>query len=107
MSSNGSTIAPISSANDAPVGWLTACNDAATGCVGYHTNDATLADGSPRFSPTDSYARLSTTTLDEIAYNSSPVTGEVTDVIFRVRVLALQPAGQYVLRVRYVAVPVF
>lgn len=107
MSSNGSTIAPITSTNDTPVGWLTGCSDAATGCVGYHTSDATLANGSPRFSATDSYARLSTTTLDEIAYNSSPVTAEVTDVVFRVRVLALQPAGQYMLRVRYVAVPVF
>ncbi len=107
ISAGGDTIAPITGTNASPLAWNTACDPGAVGCFGYHTGDDTLQGGSTRFAADDTYARLSTTTLEEVAFNSIPVTNESVDVIFRVKIQQLQPAGQYTLRLRYIGVPVF
>ena len=77
----------------------------ATGCVGYHTTDATLADGSARFAPIDSYSALQTTP-EEIAFSSLPA-NESHDVVYRVSVTEDQPAGTYTTDIVYIATPVF
>lgn len=105
MSSYGIAIDNITSSNAVPAGWATACSGATTGCVGYHTTDATLEGGSARFGPTDTYAALSTTP-SEIMYSSLPI-GGTEDIVFRVLVTEMQPAGEYETDIVYLAVPVF
>ncbi len=102
----GEAIPPISGTNLAPVGWLTGCTGVAIGCVGYHTTDATLRGGSARFAPLDSYAGLHTEPA-EIIYSSIPVTNDSHDVLYRLSVSELQPAGQYQSNIVYIALPVF
>lgn len=105
LNSYGVAIDDITSTNAAPAGWATACTGATSGCVGYHTTDATLEGGSARFGPTDTYAALSTVP-SEIMYSSIPV-GGTEDVIFRVIVDEMQPGGDYETDIVYLAVPVF
>jgi len=105
-SSGGSTIAPVSASNTAPVAWGTACDSGATGCFGYHVGDDTLSEGSARFAPNDTYAALETTPR-EVAYSSVPVTSDTTMVIYRVLARSLQPAGRYATQLTYLIVPVF
>ncbi len=105
INSYGDIIPPITSTNASPAGWSTACVGSAKACFGYHTADATLAGGSTRFAPTNSYARLETTPR-EIMFSSIPTTGDSNDVVFRLRVSSLQPAGDYVTGLTYIAVPV-
>lgn len=97
-------IAPITGTNLSPVAWSTGCSISAIGCSGYHTTDATLAGGSARFSPLDSYAPLETTPR-EIMYSSIP-SNDLHDVVYRVRVSDDQPPGDYVTNIVYIAVPV-
>lgn len=101
----GNTIAPVVTTNSSPAGWATACTGPATSCFGYHTTDATLNGGSSRFSPTDSYAAL-TTTAEEIMYSSLPAT-DSHQIVYRVEFNQLQPAGDYETEIVYIAVPVF
>jgi hypothetical protein len=75
-------------------------------CFGYHTTDATLSKGSTRFAPEDSYARISTTTAEEIMYSSVP-TNDIHNIIYRIYVTGDQPAGQYEASIMYISVPVF
>jgi hypothetical protein len=107
MSAGGSIISPITGTNASPLGWNDGCAITATGCFGYHTSDDTLHGGSARFSAVDTYARFSTTTLEEVAYSSQPVVGETTDIVFRLYIRQLQEAGQYETNIRYVSVPMF
>ncbi len=107
ISSFGTTIPNISSENTSPLGWALACNALSTGCWGYHSGDDTLYGGSTRFLVDDTYAQLSTTTLDEIVYNSGPVDLESTDVLFRVEAHESQTAGQYTTQLQYIVVPIF
>jgi len=62
---------------------------------------------STRFSADDSYARFSTTTPEEVSYSSQPVTGETTDIVFRILARSLQDTGQYQNRIRFISVPKF
>lgn len=105
LNSYGDSIPAITATNAVPAGWATACSGAATGCFGYHTTDATLDNGSARFSPIDSYAALETTP-QEIMYSSIPII-DVHDVIYRVQVSEQQTAGDYETDIVYIAVPTF
>jgi hypothetical protein len=100
-------IEPISSANASPANWNTVCTATATGCYGYHTSDSVLFGGSPRFVPEDTYAKFSTTTLEEIAYSPGPVTNESTDVIYKTYITSGQSGGDYETNVVFIVVPVF
>jgi hypothetical protein len=102
-SSFGVSIPSISGTNASPLGWSTGCNASSTGCIGYHTTDATLRDGSTRFAPNDTYAALETNPA-EVMYSSQPIT-DVHDIVYRIRVSEMQPAGQYETEVVYIAVP--
>jgi hypothetical protein len=78
-----------------------------TGCWGYHSGDDTLIGGSTRFTLNDTFAQFATTTLQEIVYNSGPVTNEVTDMVYRTEIHQLQPAGSYTVQLQYIIVPIF
>ncbi len=103
LSSNGSTIPSITANNAIPSSWASACNVSATGCFGYHATDSTLKNGSTRFAPTDSYAGLETTPV-EVMYSSIPAT-DTHDIVYRIRINELQPAGNYETEIVYLAVP--
>jgi hypothetical protein len=101
----GNQIEPITSTNAVPASWGTACSGTAVSCFGYHTTDSTLQNASGRFAPIDTYAAVNTS-FDEIMYSSVPAV-DVHNVIYRVRVSALQPAGDYQTGITYIVVPVF
>ena len=106
LNSYGVEIASVSSTNAVPGSWTGSCAAAAaTGCVGYHTTDAVLSGGSTRFGAVDTYAGLSTEPV-EIMFTSLPVSDSI-DIIYRVQVSEMQPAGDYVTDIVYLAVPVF
>lgn len=106
LNSSGDSIAPILASNTSPVAWSVGCPvSTSTGCVAYHTTDATLRGGSTRFAPDDSYAGLSLQP-QEIMHSSIP-SADTHDVVFRVRVGELQPAGDYETEVVYLAVPTY
>ncbi len=107
MSGSEAIIPPITGTNASPIDWSTGCSTEATGCAGYHSGDDTLYNSNARFSAIDTYARMSTTTLDEVAYSSVPVTNEITDIVFKLKVRQSQPAGVYGTSIRYIAVPIF
>lgn len=107
ISAGGSIILPVTGTNATPLAWATGCDTGASSCFGYHTSDDTLQSNPTRFSAVDTYARMSTTTLEEVSYSSQPVAGEITDVIFRVLARQLQDAGQYESNIRYISVPLF
>jgi len=107
LSSSGTYIKPITNTNAVPASWATGCDVNATSCFGYHSGDDTLQGGSTRFSAIDTYAQMSTTTLEEVAFNSQPVANETTDIVFRLLVRQMQDAGQYESRMMYVSIPVF
>lgn len=107
MNYSGAPLRGITSTNTNPLAWSTGCSVSAPSCLGYHTSDATLLNGSTRFAADDTYARFSTTTLEEIGYNSIPVLGETVDVIFRAFVRNSQDAGLYEGRILYVTSPIF
>ena len=100
-------IEPVSSTNASPANWNTGCTAPATGCYGYHTSDSVLSGGSARFVPEDTYAKFSTTTLEEIAYNSGPVMNESTDVVYKTYITSGQNGGDYETNVVYIVVPAF
>ena len=100
---SGIAIPPITASNTAPLSWSTGCLASSTGCVGYHTTDATLRGGSTRFGPTDTYAGLETSPV-EVMYSSIPAT-DSHDIVYRIRVNEQQPAGDYETEIVYLAVP--
>ena len=107
LSSGGSVIEQVSGTNGAPTAWASGCAVDATSCFGYHTSDDTLYGGSTRFSAVDTYARISTTTLDEVGYSSQPTLTDTVDVVFRIFIRQLQDAGTYEAHIQYVSVPIF
>jgi hypothetical protein len=107
LSSSGTYIKQVTGTNAIPTAWATGCDVGATSCFGYHSGDDTLQGGSTRFSAIDTYAQMSTTTLEEVAFSSQPVANETTDVVFRLLVRQMQDAGQYESRMMYVSIPVF
>lgn len=102
----GTTIENVTGTNAVPSGWLTGCAPEAPSCFGYHVGDDTLAGGSARFSPSDSYAGVSSI-LSEIMHSSVPVSNESHDIVYRIFVRVGQESGTYESGIRYIAVPVF
>lgn len=92
--------------NASPVGWTTACPPGTMGCFGYHAGDDVLAGGSTRFAADDTYAALSTTTPEEIMHSSVP-TNESIDIVYKLQIDDLQPAGVYQSEIVYLVVPTF
>lgn len=105
QNSYGNSIPAIAGSNQAPTSWSTGCNASSTGCVGYHTTDAVLAGGSTRFAANDTFAALSTD-ASEVLFSSVPTTSQA-DVLYRVEVNELQPAGDYETEIVYIAIPVY
>ncbi len=105
LNTYGVAIPAITGTNAVPVGWAVGCQASSTGCVGYHTTDPTLQNGSTRFAAVDSYAALSATPA-EVMYSPIPV-NESHDILYRVFVRALQPAGNYETDLVYIAVPTY
>jgi hypothetical protein len=105
LSSNGVSIPSVTGTNLIPASWASTCNASSTGCIGYHSTDPTLINGSTRFAATDTYAGLETAPA-EVMYSSIPTT-DVHDIVYRIRVNELQPAGNYETEVVYLAVPSF
>ncbi len=103
ITSSGSIIPAITGTNILPQSWATVCQGSSTGCFGYHVTDPTLKDGSTRFAASDTYAALQTNPA-EIMYSSIPTT-DIHDIVYRIRVNQLQPAGQYETEIVYLAVP--
>jgi hypothetical protein len=101
----GNEINSLAATNAAPVAWSVGCTATSSSCVGYHTTDPTLAGGSTRFAPLDSYAGLSPV-LAEIMYSSIPTT-ETHDVVYRLYVGYEQLPGEYETSLVYIAVPVY
>ena len=100
---SGIFIPSINATNSTPLGWATGCLASSTGCVGYHTTDATLRGGSTRFGPSDTYAGLETSPV-EVMYSSIPAT-DTHDIVYRIRVNELQPAGDYKTEIVYLSLP--
>jgi hypothetical protein len=105
LNSYGTAIPSITATNAVPTSWALGCLFAASGCVGYHTTDAILANGSTRFSPLDSYAGLETSP-QEIMYSSIPAS-DIHDIVYKVKVRASQPAGNYETEIVYIAIPTY
>jgi hypothetical protein len=103
QSAVGVFIPPVTGTNSTPDDWGTACNLSATGCFGYHATDPTLKNGSTRFAASDTYAGLEITPV-EVMYSSIPST-DTHDIVYRIRVNQLQPAGDYETEIVYLAVP--
>jgi hypothetical protein len=100
-------IPSVTGTNSTPSAWSVGCDTAADGCYGYHATDGTLAGGSIRFLVDDTYARFSSTTLEEVMYNSGPVTADTADIIWRLEAHITQPAGAYTTSAQYIVVPIF
>jgi hypothetical protein len=105
LNSYGIDIPSIGGTNATPTAWAIGCTSTSTGCVGYHTTDATLRNGSTRFGAVDTYAGLSNTP-SEVMYSSIPIT-DTHDIVYRIKVNELQEAGDYETDVVYLAIPSF
>jgi hypothetical protein len=100
------TIPAINATNDSPTSWSAGCDlSLQTGCFGYHTTDATLSEGSTRFSAIDTYAALDTVPR-EVMFSPIPV-DDIHDIVYQTEVSSEQPAGQYGANIEFIAVPVF
>ncbi|HMQ01769.1 MAG TPA: hypothetical protein PKD79_01720 [Candidatus Doudnabacteria bacterium] len=99
-SANSDTIATVSGTNASPAAFGTGVT---TGRFGYHTTDSSLCTGtSSRFTPDDTFARMETTPY-EVACSTGPVTSDLTYLVYKLVVGALQPAGDYQSTVTYIA----
>lgn len=103
LSANGSAISSVPATNILPSSWASTCLASSTGCFGYHATDPTLRNGSTRFAASDTYAGLELTPV-EIMYSSVP-SDDTYDIVYRIRVNQLQPAGDYETEIVYLAVP--
>ena len=105
LSNFGDQVSAVTGTNLSPTGWATGCSSSAVGCFGYHTTDGTLQSGSSRFGATDSYAALDTNPK-EIMYSSIPITSDVQDIIYKIKITPNQPTGDYSTAITYLATPV-
>lgn len=106
MNIYGSELQSVTGTNASPSGWSTGCGAGAASCVGYHAGDDTLADGSTRFAPSDTYAGIPQT-LEEVMYSSIPETSDQTSIVYKLEVSEQHPAGDYEATVSYIAMPIF
>lgn len=100
----GNVIEAITSTNETPASWSTTCSGTQS-CIGYHSTDAVLADGSTRFAPLDSYAALDT--VPKEVMSATFPTNDQHDIVYKLFVSDQQDAGNYLTNLTYIAVPVF
>ncbi len=105
LNSQGIDIPSITGTNATPTSWTLGCSATSTGCIGYHSTDATLKNSSTRFAAVDTYAGIETVP-EEIMYSSIPAV-DTHDIVYRIKVNELQEAGDYETDVVYLAVPSF
>ncbi|MCA9361738.1 hypothetical protein KC906_00025 [Candidatus Kaiserbacteria bacterium] len=106
VNSYNNPIPNIVSTNASPSGWNTACQVDSSGCIGYHTGDDILANGSTRFAPDDSYAGFDTVPA-EIIHSSIPIANDSVDIVYKIEVTSLQESGEYELGITYFVIPIF
>ena len=100
----GQQIDPVSGTNTTPAAWP---GSVSTGAFGYHTTDALLCTGTTtRFATNNTYAQL-TTSPEEVACNSAPVTAEETTLVYKVEIGSLQTPGSYQNIITYVTTGIF
>lgn len=98
------TIAGVSGTNASPAAWPGVITD---GRFGYHTTDSVLCTGSTnRFSSNNTYAAV-TTSAEEVACSTGPVTSEQTTLVYKLQVGALQTAGSYTNTLTYITTAKF
>jgi hypothetical protein len=102
---SGNQIDPISTTNPSPGTWAAGCG-VAEGCYGYHSGDDTLAAGSARFAPDNTYAQFDTVPR-EIAYSAIPTDNDAIDMVYKIEVQEQQVGGLYESNIAYIIVPVF
>ena len=97
-------IDPVSGTNASPAAWP---GGITTGAFGYHTTDSLLCTGTTsRFAVNDTYAQL-TTSPEEVACNSGPVSNEDTTLVFKLEIGSLQTNGNYQNKITYITTAVF
>jgi len=106
LDQSSAEIPPVAGTNDVPDAWTTGCTSTSTGCWGYHTNASVLDGGSTRFAPDDTYAQF-TGDPAEVAYSATPVTGQSTDLVYRLQVTHQQDPGDYASQIVYIVTAVF
>lgn len=106
LNTYGNAIQSIVSTNDAPTTWESQCTSTSSSCFGYHVGDNVLFGGSVRFALDNSYAGVESQPVEVMASNV-PVTFDVSEVVYRVRVTEQQPAGDYTTAIQYIIVPKF
>ncbi len=108
---DGNIIPSINASNSSPNTWENVCLVLGQGCVGYHTTDSALNPiGNPgRFSATNTWAGVSTTTPDEVAYSDLPTNnlGDNVNIIYRVTARTGTAPGDYSTDIVYVVTPVY
>ena len=103
LASPGTSIPHVLATNSSPG----AFEIAGTGAYGYHTSDHELGtDPAARFAENNTYARYDETPR-EISFSSTAISSDVTDMITKVQITSLQPAGSYSTSLIYVIVPIF
>jgi hypothetical protein len=107
LNESADRIDPITGTNAVPVPWATGCPIIAIGCFGYHAGDHTLSGDNGRFILNDTYAPLSTSSHESIAFSSVPVTDESLNIVYRTKISTTQPNGNYESALYYIVVPVF
>jgi len=102
----GDIIPGIPYTNALPGGWAFLHSQAQPGAFGYHTTDDILSESSTRFQDDDTWAAI-TDTGAEIAYTSGPIENEIMDVILRLEITPIQPAGNYSTNIIYIVSPTY
>lgn len=110
LDSYGNPVPPVTGTNATPSSWASGCSGGATGCFGYHAGDDQLSGANDvlrlRFAADDTYARLSTSSPEQVMYSSIPI-NDTHDIVYRIKVTEEQPAGMYESTITYIAIPVF
>jgi len=101
---SGTTYPQVSGTNTAPSSWPASVT---TGAYGYHTSDESLGTGTAnRFLADDTFAQFETVAR-EVAFNSAPVTSEVTNIVYSIEAGLGQVADNYSHLITYIATGVF
>lgn len=97
-------IEPVTGTNETPLPFTIPAEE--TSAYGYHSSDDTLSGDASRFALDDTYARLENMPK-EIAYHPTPISNQITDIIFKIEINEAQPPGQYTGSLKYIVVPAF
>lgn len=96
----------ISGTNSTPSPWGFDVDLLTTGAFGYHPDDDQLSGGSTRFQANDTWAQIDGTAR-EVFYGIGPIDNATHDIIYRVEISSIQPAGSYVNEIQYVVIPAY